>query len=69
MSTYIVHCRDCGAANRIPGEKEGVPARCGSCKAELPPLYLGPQQLNDETFDRFINAYHGPVIAEFWAPW
>ena len=69
MSSYIVTCGACGTANRIPEEKEGVSGRCGTCKEELPALYLTPQQLTDRTFDDFVRGYRGPVLAEFWAPW
>lgn len=69
MSSYIVTCSACGTGNRIPAEKEGKSGRCGSCHAELPPLYTRPQQLGDKDFDSFIANYPGPVLAEFWAPW
>lgn len=69
MSSYIVTCRECGAANRIPEGKEGVSGRCGSCKGELAPLYLTPKPLSDDSLDRFVSGYPGTVLAEFWAPW
>jgi thioredoxin 2 len=69
MSTHIVHCPSCGAANRIPENREAIQGRCGSCHNLLPPLYCHPQQLTDQSFDTFIRGYGGPVLAEFWAPW
>lgn len=69
MSAYVVKCQSCGKGNRIPGEKEGVAGRCGSCRAVLPPLYHQPQILTERTFDAFVNRYPGPVLVEFWAPW
>ena len=69
MSSYLVKCPACGTANRIPAEREGVPGRCGNCRAALPALYFRPQQITDQSFDAFIAGYHGPVLAEFWAPW
>jgi hypothetical protein len=69
VSNYIVTCTSCGAANRIPADKECKRGRCGTCHAVLPQLYLHPQQLTDQTFDRFVGDYPGPVLAEFWAPW
>lgn len=36
MPNPIVRCNECGAANRIPAEKIGIPARCGKCHALLP---------------------------------
>jgi thioredoxin 2 len=32
-------------------------------------MYFQPQPLNERTFDEFMKNYHGPVLAEFWAPW
>lgn len=69
MSSHIVTCPACGRGNRIPDDKEGQRGRCGSCKAALPALYLRPQQLTDRTFDGFVAAFPGSVLAEFWAPW
>lgn len=68
-ATYIVTCPACGTGNRIPAAKEGATGHCGSCRADLPPLYYQPQQLTDRTFDPFVQNYPGPVLAEFWAPW
>lgn len=69
MTSYLVKCRSCGASNRIPGEKEGVPGRCGNCRTLLPALYREPRQMTEQSFDAFIAGYDGPVLAEFWAPW
>jgi thioredoxin 2 len=68
-ASYQVNCRACGAANRVPAEKEGVAGRCGNCRADLPPLYLHPLPLTESTFRQFVDGYPGPVLAEFWAPW
>ena len=35
-NSHIVRCLDCGAANRIPAEKIGEPAKCGKCHSLLP---------------------------------
>ena len=69
MSSYIVTCSACGTGNRIPAEMEGKKGRCGSCQADLKPLYYRPQPLTDSSFNVFIANYPGPVLAEFWAPW
>lgn len=69
MPSFQVTCRSCGAANRIPAEKEGVEGKCGNCHEPLPALYWRPQELNEQSFDSFVAAYNGPVLAEFWAPW
>jgi len=69
MSSYTVVCHSCGAANRIPANKEGKVGRCGKCQAALAPLYHQPQHLTERSFDPFINSYPGPILAVFWAPW
>jgi len=69
MSSYLVICKSCGTANRVPAEKEGVAGHCGNCQATLPPLYYRPLQVSDQNFDSFLSRYDGPVLAEFWAPW
>jgi len=69
MTSYNVKCRSCGTTNRVPAEKEAISGHCGNCRAELPALYLRPQQLTDRNFDDFIAGYDGPVLVEFWAPW
>ena len=69
MDSYIVTCPACGTGNRIPADKEGKRGHCGSCHAELPPLYTQPQQLSDRSFDSFVADHNGPLLAEFWAPW
>ncbi len=33
---HIVRCPECGAANKIPADKIGVPAKCGKCHTFLP---------------------------------
>ena len=69
MTSYLAKCGSCGASNRIPAEKEGVAGHCGNCRADLPPLYVRPQQVSDGDFDTFVSRYSGPILAEFWAPW
>lgn len=67
--SHVMHCPECGAANRIPDDKQGVSGRCGACKARLPALYTKPLALDDAAFDPFVSSYRLPVLAEFWAPW
>jgi len=69
MASFLVKCRSCGASNRIPAEREGASGRCGNCRSALPALYWQPRQVTENGFDDFVAGYHGPVLAEFWAPW
>lgn len=66
---FKARCPACGTTNLVPAEREGEVGRCGSCHGTLPPLYLHPVPLTDRSFDSFVAAYPGPVLAEFWAPW
>ena len=66
--SVIVTCPACGVDNRIPTDKEGKFGRCGSCRAQLPPMYRTPQQLGSATFDKFMSEFSGPVLVEFWGP-
>jgi thioredoxin 2 len=69
MNSFFLSCPNCGTANRVPGDKEGVAGTCGSCHGALPPLYWQPRQLSQSSFDDFSASYPGPLLAEFWAPW
>jgi thioredoxin 2 len=67
--TYLIHCKACSTANRVPAASEGKAGKCGNCHATLSPLYTKPVVLSDMSFDPFLKSFRGPVLAEFWAPW
>lgn len=69
MPALTIPCPACGTRNRTTAAREGQAGRCGQCHAPLPPLYLHPRPLDERSFDPFIRAYPGPILAEFWAPW
>jgi thioredoxin 2 len=60
-------CPGCGQVNRVATEQLGKAPRCGACKQPLLPGH--PVQLDDATFDRFIERSHIPVVVDFWAEW
>ena len=33
--TYIIKCKSCGAANRLPADRIGLAAKCGKCHEAL----------------------------------
>jgi predicted Zn finger-like uncharacterized protein len=68
-TVFLVTCPHCGTANRVPASREGQAGRCGNCQTTLPMLHTTPVPLTDRSFDPFLNAFPGPVLAEFWAPW
>jgi thioredoxin 2 len=65
--TKKLTCLDCGAVNRVPGDKMHAGPKCGTCGArladgrvaELDPKVLYKAEGNDQV----------PVVVDFWAPW
>ena len=63
----IVECRSCGKRNRVPfGARE---ARCGGCKAALPPPAEPIEIPTASAFDALVASSSMPVVVDFWAPW
>lgn len=60
-------CSECGAVNRVPGEKLQENPICGRCKLALLPKK--PHDLTDLNFAKFISRTELPVLVDFWAPW
>lgn len=62
-----VVCPHCNATNRVPSDRLGDGANCGSCKGRL---FEGrPVELTAASFDVQINRSEVPVVVDFWAPW
>jgi thioredoxin 2 len=61
-------CPSCGTKNRIPAAHLASTGRCGSCKAELPPL-AEPLEANEAVFDAIVKDSTVPVLVDFWAAW
>lgn len=67
MAGKKLTCLDCGQINRVPEEKLGAGAKCGTCGApllrskvvEVDPAILAKAARNDDL----------PLVADFWAPW
>jgi thioredoxin 2 len=60
-------CPACGALNRIPADRVGVPARCGRCKTALPGA--APIRVTDATFESLVAGAGAPVLVDCWADW
>ena len=70
--SLIVACTRCGAKNRIPKERLGERARCGKCHSPLSPGPSFPdraEEVSDDSFQREVLDFPGPVLVEFHAPW
>jgi thioredoxin 2 len=61
-------CKSCGTKNRIPAGHLADKGKCGSCKAELPPL-SEPVAADTALFDEIVRAARVPVLVDFWADW
>lgn len=61
-------CPACATKNRIPARYLNDRGRCGSCRAELPPL-AEPVDVGPAEFDEVVGAASVPVLVDFWAAW
>ncbi len=65
--TVHVVCPHCHTTNRVPRQRLGGDARCGSCKQ---PLLAGrPFELGGADFARHVGKSDLPLVVDFWAPW
>lgn len=65
----IVHCLECHTANRIPFPRLHGVARCGQCKASLPPPGFPVVLETMAVFSSMVQTASIPVFVDFWAPW
>ena len=61
-------CPSCGTKNRIPAGHLADRGRCGSCKADLPPV-AEPIAADTALFDEIVRDARVPVLVDFWADW
>ena len=67
MDTHHIACAHCGATNRLPADRLGDDPTCGRCHQPL--LAGAPIELDDRSFDAFVQKSSLPVLVDFWAPW
>jgi len=63
-----LRCAACGAANRVPEARAGLPARCGRCRAPLATTVM-PVAVTDATFGATVERATAPVLLDCWAEW
>lgn len=69
-ATGIVRaCSACGQLNRIPFDRIGEAATCGTCHAALPPLAEPIEVADDLAFEELVRHSPVPVLVDFWAAW
>ena len=66
-----IRCDSCGATNRVPRDKlkQGLRAKCGSCKQPLPAPAAAPLIVTDATFAAEVERSPLPVLVDAWAAW
>ena len=71
QNNIVVKCANCGAKNRIPEKKLDQGPICGKCKAPLKVVDSPavPVHVTDQTFNREVLSFSGPVLVDCWAPW
>src|SRR5580692_5349782 len=66
MSQFV--CPSCGAANRIPAEKDARQAKCGKCHA--PVLTGAPVEVSGAELDAHRKGTkEAALLLDVWAPW
>lgn len=69
MNSIVIACRNCGTKNRIPADKQHLGPKCGSCKAAMSlDGSAVPVELDDSSFQGFINQAAKPVMVDFFSP-
>jgi thioredoxin 2 len=68
MAALHIVCPHCDAINRVPRERLGQRAKCGSCHRLL---FEGkPAALDNAVrFDKHANHSDIPLLVDFWAVW
>ena len=69
VNSIIITCNNCGTRNRIPAEKQHLGPKCGNCKTALSLREAAvPVELDDSSFNSFINQATKPVMVDFFSP-
>ncbi len=67
MPAIKLTCLDCGQVNRLPSEKLGRGAKCGTCgEALLPGKAV---EIDLKTLQKAARNDDLPLVVDFWAPW
>lgn len=67
MAGKKLTCLECGQLNRVPEERLGTGAKCGTCGAALMPGKA--VEVDPATLAKAAKNDDLPLVADFWAPW
>ncbi len=67
MAGKKLTCLSCGQLNRVPEEKLGANAKCGTCGAKLLPTK--PVEVTPDVLAKAARNDDLPLVVDFWAPW
>lgn len=67
MSGKKLTCLECGQVNRIPADKLGAGAKCGTCGGKL--LSGKVVEVDLATLEKAARNDDVPLVVDFWAPW
>lgn len=59
-------CSTCLALNQVPVRNLGARPICAVCRSRL--VDDVPAELSPQSFERYVQGNHLPVLVEFWSP-
>jgi thioredoxin 2 len=62
-----VVCPDCQRRIRVPATRLRDQPRCPACKTGI--FRAEPLELDERSFDTFVQHSDVPLLVDFWAPW
>lgn len=67
MAGLKITCLDCAQVNRVPQDKLGKGAKCGTCGTAI--LSHKPKEVDLNWLTKAARNDDLPLIVDFWAPW
>jgi len=60
-------CLECGQINRVPDDRLGPDAKCGTCGAAL--IHSKAIEVDPDILAKAARNDDIPLVVDFWAPW
>jgi len=67
MAGVKLTCLDCGQLNRVPTDRLGPDAKCGTCGASL--MRAKAVEVDPDILAKAARNDDLPLVVDFWAPW